>query len=49
MKQLTLQQECHLQSISCGMGSLRPGSFQLDPRGSYEPPRHFVKESTETI
>jgi hypothetical protein len=39
----------HIQQPGlCGMGSLRLGSFGLDPR-SYERAQPFVGDSTETI
>ena len=42
------QQQWHIQPVLCGMGSLRLGSFELDPR-SYERAQPFVGGSTETI
>lgn len=36
------QHEWHIQPELCGMGSLRLGSVNLDPR-SYEPGQPFVE------
>ncbi len=39
------QQHWFMQPVLCGMGSLRLGSIELDPR-SYEPTRPFAEEKS---
>jgi len=48
MEKSIRQQQWHIQPVLCGMESLRPGYFGLDPR-SYEHCQPFVKGSTETM